>query len=55
MVDGQQVGLIKENVKAILLLKYPEIFCFRDFYDSKKVCVSIRNVNDIYLFLFCEV
>lgn len=37
VVEGQQVGLIKENVKSVLLLKYPEVFCLRDYDDTKKV------------------
>lgn len=42
VVEGHQVGLIKENIKSILLLKYPEVFCLKDFHetDSKKVILK---------------
>lgn len=42
VVEGQQVGLIKENVKSVLLLKYPEVFCLRDYHDTKKVSQGVN-------------
>lgn len=45
VVEGQQVGLIKENVKSVLLLKYPEVFCLRDYHDTKKVSLLCYYVS----------
>lgn len=54
VVEGQQVGLIKENVKSVLLLKYPEVFCLRDYHDTKKVSLCYFYLLRVTSLILCS-
>lgn len=45
VIDGQQVGLISQNVME-QLFKYPEVFCIKDAEQGKQVWNSRSSIME---------